>query len=353
MRIKVWLDSQTSKQSTLLGFLAKELMREGYETIITCREYEFTVDALRILGLEPRVVGSYVESDGWGKVEADATRMLGFINLLRHHRPNILISYPNPSAARVAFGVGLRYLALTDSPHSYIPSRLALPLADVVMFSEGIPKKEIEKYVISDWTRTLTFKGVDELVWILRRRPSLKYIENLGLKPWNYVIVRPHEEKATYYRGLKVGVNVNTLVRKLSDEGYVSVILPRYSKHESIAGKLKKKGLKVLIPQGGFDGVSLSFYAKAVITGGSSMAREAAFLMTTGITYFPKDLYVNKYVAGKGYPLFKASSTDEILELIRSSKVKKANYDEIRARLLKDFEDPLPKIISVVKGLAN
>ncbi|MCD6324074.1 MAG: DUF354 domain-containing protein [Desulfurococcales archaeon] len=353
MRIKVWLDSQTSKQSTLLGFLAKELNRHGFETIITCRDYEFTAEAFKVLGLEPEVVGHYSEGDAWDKVLADVHRIKAFIDLLRHRKPDILVSYPNPAAARVAFGVGIKYLALTDSPHSSLPSRLSLPLADEVIFSEAIPTKEIKKYVTDSLTRLSTFRGVDELVWILRRRPIRKYVEGLGLKPGKYVVVRPHEEKATYYRGLNVAVDIESLIKQLSYEGYLSVILPRYRSHELLVRKLVKEGLKVIALHKGFDGLSLSFYAKAVITGGATMAREAALLMTPGITYFPLELHVNEYVAMKGYPLHKVSTTQEILDVIRNAEGKHPPYEEVREKLLRDFEDPLPRIISAIKGLAS
>ena len=117
--------------------------------------------------------------------------------------------------------------------------------------------------------------------------------------------------------------------------------------------KLVKEGLKVIALHKGFDGLSLSFYAKAVITGGATMAREAALLMTPGITYFPLELHVNEYVAMKGYPLHKVSTTQEILDVIRNAEGKHPPYEEVREKLLRDFEDPLPRIISAIKGLAS
>ena len=276
--------------------------------------------------------------------------MNALLPLVREFSPDVLIAYPNPPASRVAFGLGIRFIAITDSPHSVIPSRLSLPLADTVIFSSCIPKETIEDYVFRGKTKLVQYNGVDELAWLFRAKPDARYVRTYGLKEWRYVVVRPHEGLATYYRGLSVNVDLKELITGINNLGYDVVVLPRYSSHIKLAHDLKREGFNVRVIEGMYDGVSLTFYAAAVVTGGSTLAREAALLMTPGITYFPRKLHVNDCVARKGYPLISASSVEDILKVIEHEKPRKGKYvDDVYRKLRLDFEDPVETLINVLE----
>ncbi len=345
----------TPKQGTLLGYIGLELKRVGYEVLLTCREYEYTVGSLKRLGFNPLVIGKYVEGGSKHKVLADIERMKELLDVASEWGPDVLIAYPNPPAARIAFGLSIKYLALTDSPHSVIPSRLSLPLSDVVIYPSAIPQEEIAKFV-TKYTKLVPYNGVDEIAWIIRSKPSLNYlVRELSLNPCSYVVIRPHEHLATYYRGIKVDVDLIRLIKGINDLGLTAVVLPRYSIHEKLVTELREEGLNVKMIKGGYDGVSLTYYALAVITGGASMAREAAILNTLGITYFPGDLYVNNYLMSKGYPLIKSKTTDEILKHV--SNALKSNYcirkdvDKVYERIRDEFEDPINTVIKELEDL--
>lgn len=330
------------------------MAKAGHYIIISCREYEYTVGALRRLGIEPKIVGEYSEGSPISKVEADITRMEGLLQIFKEEKPEVLIAYPNPPAARVAFGVRIPYIAITDSPHSELPSRLSLPLASAVIFSNCIPHHEIRKFIYGPKTTLRPYDGIDEVTWLLRTKPDLGYVRNLGLTEWSYVIIRPHEHLATYYKGLQPKVNLSKIVEELSKNGITAVLIPRYKDHYLFAERMREKGLRIKLIQGMYDGVSLTYYARCVVTGGSTLAREAALLRTPGITYFPIKLYVNECVFKKGYPLFMASTTDEVLDLIsKTSTKKKERYTDIIKKLKHDFEDIVPTILESIGATKN
>jgi predicted glycosyltransferase len=331
---RVWVDALTSKQGVLLGVLARELLASGFDVLVTCREYEFTCRVLEYLGLEYLAVGKYSEGDSYSKVFEDAVRMSALVNTVRSFSPKFLIAYPNPSAARVAFGAGIRYIALTDSPHSVIPSRLSLPLADVVVFSGCIPKSEVLAYVSERFTKVLTYRGVDEVGWIKRLKPSENDVRALGLKPWGYVVFRPAEEMATYYRSLSL-IPPDRVLDVLVGLGYDVVLLPRYSKH----AVLRREGVVVL--EKGFSGPSLTYYSRLVVSGGASMAREAALMGTPAITYTPLDLPVNRCVEDWGFPLRRARSLRELEEMSEEMSKQLITEKERYLRLATSLEDPL------------
>ena len=356
MSTVVWLDALTSKQGTMLGFIAKELEKAGFNTLVTCREYEYTVGSLKRLGIDPVIVGRYSEGDPYDKVLADAERILKLIYIVKEKHPAVLVAYPNPSAARLAYGVGIPYVGITDSPHAEVPSRLSLPLASVILCSRAIDPDDIRRYMFrgGGGAKLIQYEAVDELFWILRSKPNVSYIKSLGLDPGKYVVLRPHEEKATYYRGLKVGVDVIKLALTLKKEGYVIVLLPRYRNHLKLIRELDSLGVRPRIIQGGYDGVSLTYYAAAVITGGASIAREAALLLTPGLTYYPGRLAINEYVRSKGYPLFNVTTNDEVLEIVgKYVKSPKPPYESVVSKLTKDFEDPMKKLLQTITEITG
>jgi len=353
LSIAVWLDALTSKQGTMLGFIARELKKRGFSVLVTCREYEYTVGSLKRLGIEPVIAGRYSEGDPYDKVLVDAERIMKLIPVVKKEHPAALVAYPNPSAARLAYGVGIPYIGITDSPHAEVPSRLSLPLAKFVLCSKAIDSEEISKYMFRGSARLVQYDAVDELFWILRSKPDISYIRSLGLKPKEYVILRPHEEKATYYRGLNVRVNVVELALALRRK-YDIVLLPRYRSHLKLIQKLNSLGVRPKVIRNGYDGVSLTYYAAAVVTGGASIAREAALLLTPGLTYYPGKLTINEYVRSKGYPLYSVTTNDEALEIIdKHATDPKPPYEAVVKRLTMDFEDPMTKLLEIIKEVTG
>ena len=348
----VWLDALTSKQGTLLSLIAKELIRLGHDVLVTCRRYEFTEKSILRWGFNPIVVGEYAEGGPTSKVLADIHRMEGLLKVIDRYKPSALVAYPNPPAARVAFGVGIKYIALTDSPHATIPSRLSLPLADVVIASNCIPSHLISRYMFNE-SRLIQYNGVDELAWILRTRPKLDEVTRFNLTPYKYVVYRPHEYRATYYPASKLNFSYEDVVKTINNLGFTAVVIPRYSDQVRKALELMRLGYDVRLIWGEcYDGISLTFYAVAAVTGGATLAREAALLGTPGITYFPEELYVNKCLVKMGYPVIKVRNLAELREAIltgaKDLKKRGLSYNERLSLLSTMFEDPVMKVVDAL-----
>ncbi|MCX8184996.1 MAG: DUF354 domain-containing protein [Sulfolobales archaeon] len=340
---RVWIDVLTSKQGVLFGTLARELEHIGFEVLVTCRDYEYTCRALEALDIHYASVGRYSEGGPYSKVYEDGLRVSALAEIVQSFQPDYLVAYPNPSAARVAYGVGIKYIALTDSPHSVIPSRLSLPLANFVVFSECIPVNEVGVYVSERFTKLLTYRGIDEVGWVKRLKPREEDVRVLGLKPWSYIVFRPAEELATYYRGLNL-LQTGEVLNVLLELGYDIVLLPRYSRHREFRGE------RVVVPERGFVGPSLTHYAKLVVTGGASIAREAALLGTPSITYTPLELRVNSCVESWGFPLKKASSLRELEELSIQFLESPSGLKKLYIDKAMSLEDPLTLIKSILTG---
>jgi len=337
--VKIWIDILTPKQALMFGTMAKKLMKMGYDVYVTTRRYDYTLGILDNLGIRYEVVGGYGGATLYGKLKADIRRMNILADLVNSYLPDLLLAYPNPSASRVAYGLGVKYIAFTDSPHSIHASRLSLPLATIVIFPKAIPLDDIKAYV-HPTTRLMPYNGVDEVLWIKEFKPNPRELDELGLSPFNYVVVRPAEVHAAYYR---FSINFSSLIKRLSSEVKV-LLLPRYREDY-----VKFKGMKnVIIPSRAVYGPNISYYSIMVISGGGTMTREAALLGVPAINLYPEELYVDRYVMERGFPLFKAKDVNEALELVFKVLDNPRKYRVNTLNMVMDMEDPLTKLLEVL-----
>ncbi len=338
----VWLDALTPKQARLMGVFAEALKSSGIRIVPTCREYEYTVGTFRLLGVEPVVLGRHGGGGLGGKLRADVERMRLLARLVEEQGPDLLVTYPNPSATRVAFGLGIPILMFNDTPHSVPACRLSCPLASTLVYSEFIPRRLMERFVLKEWTRVRRYRGVEELAWILRFKPDPRVLEELGLEEGNYVLVRPEERKASYYGEGPVLVE---LAAALARKGHRVVVLPRYREQAEALGSVAN----IVIPESAVDGPSLEYYAAAVVTGGGTMAREAALLGTPGINLFPQRIHVDEALSRLGFPLYKARSLEEAEKLCLKFLATGGRVDT--SGMLEDLEDPVKVMMEEVERL--
>lgn len=341
---KVWLDALTPKQALLAVSLARVLEEKGYNVLLTVRDYDYTVRVAELHGYKPSIIGTYGGGRLVGKLVADIERMGKLVEIVEDACVDALIAYPNPSAARVAFGLGIPYIALTDSPHSVIASRLSLPLASYIVFSYCIPRETIEVYAYPK-TKLMQYNGFDELEWIKTEKPDKRIIEELELREKEYIVVRLEERYAAYYPRDK-GVMVSDLAIRLSGKVRV-VALPRYGDQwEELKGYNN-----IIVLQEPVHGISLEYYAIAVVTGGGTMAREAALLGVPGINLFPGRLYVDECVMKMGLPLYKPRNIDEAERLLLDIIKDPDRYRVNTTKILSELERPSDTILLLLREI--
>lgn len=332
------MDALTPKQGRLIASLANVLKEDGYEVLVTCRDYECTYFSIKLYGLEPVVVGIHGGSTNLGKLVADGERILALSRLVDSFKPHVLISYPNPSASRVAFGLGSKYVAFNDTPHAVAANRLALPLCDALVASEAL-QGDFDSFLLPG-TRVTYYKGVDEAIWVKRFIPKGITARGLNLEERRYVIVRPEEYKAAYYSW--EGWSWLELCEELKRKGFSVVVLPRYEEQRLAA---LKRGFTV--PSSCIDGMDLTYYAAAVVTGGGTMAREAALLGVPSYYMFPLELKVSNLVSAIGFPLKRwRGSPRELAEEIASIEISEIEESILKAKSLLDKIETPEKILA-------
>ena len=344
----IWLEALTGKQALLMGIIAEELNKLGYRTLITTREYDYTVGILKMLGHEPLIIGSYGGKTLKGKLIASVKRQLELAKIVSELAVELHITFTSPDSTRVAFGLGIPILALSDSPHSYFVNKLSLPLANKLITLKCIPQDLFSVFIPSD--KIIQFNGFFELAWILRRKPCETVIKKLGLEREKYIILRPEERYAAYYRGPRVEKpTVADEIIEIIPSEYDIVVFPRYPEQEHFL-KAKFKN-RIIIPEKSLDTISLIKFSALVITGGSTLAQEAALMGVKAITYFPYELITCKEMIRLGFPLYHFRNLKALKESLESILALKEKPKV--SELLFKLEDPIPVILKNVTELAN
>ena len=347
--MNIWIDALTPKQALLAIFLAKHLEKCKYRTIVTVRDYDFTVPLARRYRQDIIVVGSYGGREVESKLRADIERIKKLLEILDLSF-DILIAYPNPSAARIAFGLGKPYIAITDSPHSEIPSRLALPLAEAVIASSCIPAKKIKSFMYAR-SRLLQFRGVDEVLWLREWSFNKQELQRFELREREYLVLRPEEKYATYYIGKRIEKSIWLKIIQWALRKDLKVIfIPRYEDQKRIVSQ--EYSNVITVEAGGVDGPTLNRYALAVITGGATMAREASLLGTVGVSMFPGYIDVNECVKSWGFPLFTGvTKSRKVLGILEKTLRDPDAYLNMARQRLKELEAPDKVVIKAIEIL--
>jgi len=344
--LKIWFDALTSKEALLMLSLARKFRSKGFETIITCRKYEYVESLLTLFREKHFCIGKYGGGTLEGKLVADIKRMKELVEFIRKEKPALLISYPSPSAARIAFGLKIPIILMTDTPHAEEVSRLTIPLANYAIYSKCIRKELIRKYILGDYTKEITYDGIDELEWIgdnyINTFGEEETINELGLVGKEKIIIyRPEEEKATYYKYRPLYKEILTLLSRLN---IPIIFLPRYESQKRYASKIRN----IIVPERAINIRCLFQKTLAVISGGASLAREAALYGIPSLTYFPEELDVNRCVVEWGFPLYHARDIYAIMEFI--NKVVKGEIEAKRNfNKLRSLEKPSDAIFKIIE----
>ena len=302
--------------------IAQRLRKVGHKVILTTREHPDTIDVMKTLSEQAEIVGKYDPASLATRLGASIERELRFYEMFKDDKPQVAISHGSVELSRIAFGLGIKSICTGDT--TYVKANwLIVPLADTLIISKAIPKRIYRSYGAKN---IVQFDGVDEVAWArpLKGEESEKYEHPL-------IVVRESEFKATYVKGRDVTVE---LAKKLTSLGNV-LFLPRYKK-EKIEG--------LTVPEEFVDSLSLVREADLVISVGGTIAREAALQGTPSIVVLILGrIYVNDYIAKKGFPLFGAKPSD----VLKFAKKYLGKHVDVRNSFAK-LENPVDVIETII-----
>ena len=150
------------------------------------------IELAKIKKIKLTIVGRHGGSRKEEKLRASIQRMNDLTNMITKFSPNLTISFCSPEAARVSFGLGIKHILFSDSPHAEAVMKLSIPLSQKLLIPWVIPKKEFERFGISV-NNIIHYMSIDEYLIVKNKSNMIPfYVE----KTKKTIVIRPHESEA-------------------------------------------------------------------------------------------------------------------------------------------------------------
>jgi len=348
--LKVWLDLLTPKQILFFRPVIEDLRSNGAEVLATSRRYREVGPLADRAGLELRYVGDRGTRGPEDQLLAATQRQAEIIPIVRGFRPNVAVSIASAVCARVAFGLGIKHIAVNDSPHSEVAGRLSIPLSYHLLCPWVIPYKAWAAFGITR-KQVTTYRALDPAAW-LKREPLSGPVPKLNPKK-RTITVRVQESDAPYLARADMNWTDRLLAALLG--AFPDSNLVALCRYDFQVTEIKSKfGTRCVVPDEVVSGHDLLAETDLFVGMGGTMNAEAALMGVPTISAFQGSLYTDRYLQSVGL-LAKALDVRTLTsqarrflaEGYREGYAKKAN------RILDSMEDPVPKIAGFISKAAN
>jgi predicted glycosyltransferase len=318
-------------------------LSKNHKILCTSRNYREVVELSKIKNINLRLIGKHGGSTKEGKLHSSIQRMNHLLNEIVKFAPDLTISFCSPEAARISYGIGIKHIAFSDSPHAEAVMRLAVPFVQKLLIPWVIPKSEFVKYGISK-ENIIHYKAIDAAV-IVREKSKIGKLQVDQNK--KTIVIRPEESEAAYVRGKNKS---NSIIREISKkfENYNILVLSRYiSQKKNLKEKFSKE--KILMDKV-VDGKSLLNITDVFIGSGGTMTAEAALMGVPTISYHAVPNYIEEYLVRVG--LVKRETDPKKISILVEKILHDKKDNRIKAKtILSAMEDPYLKLVDVIKKI--
>ena len=340
--LKIWIDILTPKQLVFFEPLIKKLNKK-HELLCTSRDYGEATKLAKIRKSDLVIVGKFGGGGKAGKLNASLNRMNSLFKIIQKFKPDLTLSFCSPEASRISFGLGIKHVAYTDSPHAEAAMKLTLPLIQKLLIPWVIPKKEFVRFGIEPRNIT-TYKAIDAALTIKRKSEK----KNIKFKKPNKkrILIRMEESQSAYVsKSDKIIPIIKKIIDGFSEENII--ILARYS--EQIRELKKLFGNKSQIFDMSYDGKFLLENVDVFVGSGGTMTAESALLGVPTISYTASPNLIEKFLAKKN--LIKIEENPQKIVKIIKRYIRSPD-DGIKKRaksLLESMDDPHSKLFEIIK----
>jgi len=297
-----------------------------------------------------KLVGKHGGSKKSDKLNASNDRIGLLTKKIQKFSPDLVISFCSPEASRIGFGLGIKHIVFSDSPHANAVMKISLPLVQKLMTPWIIPKKEFTKFGI-DEKNIIHYKAIDASI-IVKRQIENKHKKKISSK--KIILVRIEETEAAYASKNKKRfvIILKDIIKKCPNAEIL--VLSRYKWQNDF---LKKNfGNKIKIMKNLVDGKSVILQSDVFVGSGGTMTAESALLGIPTISYSAVPNIVEDFLAKKKLlikstkPEMIGKSTMQLLNISNSERKKIKNHAK---KFQKSMEDPYSKLVLAMKSVVK
>ena len=318
--------------------------QKKHQVLCTSRNYREVKNLAKIRKLNLIFVGKHGGSEKYDKLNASINRINKLAKIIKKNKPDIAVSFCSPEASRVAYGIGIKHISFSDSPHAEAVMRLSIPLVQKLLIPWVIPKKEFEKFGINK-KNIIQYKAIDAASIALRIPKKNKF--SLTSKRKKTILVRVEEDQAAYSskNTTKTIMIIKSLIKEFNNENIL--VLGRYGIQIQFLNRTFGKKIKILNKV--VDGKALLSKIDVFVGSGGTMTAEAALLGVPTISYNAIPNLIESYLVKKKL-VKRQTNTKQIVrtikKILRSSNIE---HKKRAKKALNSMEDPYLKLVKAIR----
>ncbi len=341
--MKIWIDITNSPHAHFFKGLIRELEKNGHEILITAREFDGLTEIMDMLGMDYYTIGRHGGATLEGKLMASAERQYKLAKLIIEEKPDLAIYKHSAEAPRVAFGLQIPSIGFVDNETAIGQNKLILPYTSLLIYPKAIDAYDLLRSG-ADANGMRPINGFAELAHLYGFIPDKKVLRELGLRKYNYIVMRTEPIKANYFNTDSERSVLEDIIPLLPDMPIV--LFPRTEGQR----KRFKHFENVIMPEHAIDSLSLLYYAKLMIGAGGTMNREAIALGTPTISTYPgKLLAVTRWLVELGIK-FHSNNPHEVMKHAIEMMERNGIYRNHIRTIISSMENPIDVILREIEA---
>ena len=314
-RRRIWIDLENTPHVPFFIPIIRELEREGFQILLTARDFGQTKALIENAELNARIVGGEYGNATVGKAAGLFSRAFRLAWFLKGFKIDLAIGHGSRGLVLAAKMMGVRALTLYDYEAASVT--IFNHMSYRVMTPEIIPFERLAKFKLEP-SKHLTYPGLKEEVYVADFKPSDTFERQLELDQNKIIIsIRPPSETA-HYRSNESLMLFEDLMQMLVKRHDCQLILMPRNKSQRL--NLRSRWImhpNVTLLEQAVNGLDLLFRSDLLIGGGGTMNREAAVLGVPVVSIFKgPEGAVDEYLIAQG-KLKMIDKAEQVLPLVR------------------------------------
>jgi len=317
-------------------------LKKNHSVLCTSRKYNQVTELAKIRKQKLVIIGKHGGAEKHDKLDASLSRSKLLVKKISKFSPDITLSFCSPEAARISYGLGIKHICFSDSPHAENVMRLVVPLVQKLLIPWIIPKKKFTKFGI-DQNNIIQYKAIDAATISKRKIKNIK--KTVGKR---IILIRLEEDEASYsLKKRPIIPIVKEILKEFS--GQEIVIMTRYVTQKKYLQQIFQKKIKILSTV--VDSKLLLYNADIFIGSGGTMTAESALLGIPTISYNAVPNIIEDYLVRKKLVMREINPKKMVSVMKKVFKSSNSRRKNRAKKMMSSMEDPYPILLKTMKSI--
>ena len=317
-------------------------LKKNHNVLCTSRKYSQVTELAKIRKQKLVIIGKHGGAEKHDKLDASLSRSKLLVKKISKFSPDITLSFCSPEAARISYGLGIKHICFSDSPHAENVMRLVVPLVQKLLIPWIIPKKKFTKFGI-DQNNIIQYKAIDAATISKRKIKNKK--KTVGKK---IILIRLEEDEASYsLKKRPIIPIVKEILKEFS--GQEIVIMTRYATQKKYLQQIFQKKIKILSTV--VDSKLLLYNTDIFIGSGGTMTAESALLGIPTISYDAVPNIIEDYLVRKKLVMREINPKKMVSVMKKVFKSSNSRRKNRAKKMMSSMEDPYPVFLKTMKSV--